>query len=246
MENSQNNTRQSVSDMVFERLKRSIVAGEWQPGEKIPSEDRLCKEMDVSRVSIRAAISRLSAIGLLESRQGGGTYVCILSGAEHIGSIIPYIALDRPDRISMFEFRKIVEVESAGLAAMRADVETVNELWDLSMRMRESSDPEQTATFDAEFHYMIAKATRNPIIIRVFEVLQDTYYALIKQNVDLIGVYGARYHELICGAIESRDSALARKYMEEHLTTSARMASEMGKQLHSGDWAKAQSPEYDN
>lgn len=231
MDNPQNSARQSVSDMVFERLKRSIVAGEWQPGEKIPSEDRLCKEMDVSRVSIRAAINRLSAIGLLESRQGGGTYVCMLSGAEHIGSIIPFIALERPDRISMFEFRKIIEVESAGLAAMRADVETVNEMRRLAIRMRESECAEQTALFDAQFHYIIAKATRNPIIIRVFEVLQDTYYALIKQNVDLIGVYGARYHELICGAIESRDSALARQYMEEHLTTSMRIAAEMGEQV---------------
>lgn len=230
MDNLQNNSRQSVSDMVFERLKRSIITGEWKPGEKIPSENRLCKELDVSRVSIRAAINRLSAIGLLESRQGGGTYVCMYSGAEHINSIIPYIALERPDRINMFEFRKIIEVESAGLAAMRADVDNVNEMRQLAVRMRESSDPEQTALFDAEFHYMIAKATRNPIIVRVFEVLRDTYYALLKQNVDMMGSYGAHYHELICTAIESRDSALARRYMEEHLTTSMRIAAEFGEQ----------------
>ncbi len=230
MDHSPNSLRQSVSDMVFERLKRSIVAGEWKPGEKIPSENQLCKEMEVSRVSIRAAINRLSAIGLLESRQGGGTYVCAPSGAEHIGSIVPYIALERPDRINMFEFRKIMEVESAGLAAVRADVETVNEMRRLAACMQKAENPQQAALFDAEFHYMIAKATRNPIIIRVFEVLQDTYYALLKQNVEKMGTYGARYHHLICSAIESRDSALARQYMEEHLTTSMRLAAEAGEQ----------------
>lgn len=216
---SEKTTRKSASDTVFDELKNSIIERKWLPGEKIPSENQLCTIFGVSRVSVRAAINRLSGSGLLESRQGGGTFVCQNSGAEAINAMTSYVVLDNPDRINMFEFRKIMEVESVGLAAMRADISMVTAMRETIEGMRTTEDPAISASFDVEFHYLIAKATGNPIIIKIFELLKDAYYSLLKQNTAVMGgAHGVYYHEMMCRAIEIRDFETARFYMVEHLS----------------------------
>lgn len=217
MEPSKNNQKYSVSDRVFEKLKYAIVSGEWSPGEKLPPENKLCQVYGVSRVSLRTALNRLSALGLVESRQGGGTYVREFSGAEHLQSIIPFIVLDKPDRINMFEFRKIIESESAALAAMRADFSAVQQMRDANRRMRTAADIRSISQADLEFHYLIAEATKNPLIIKVFEILCETYLAILTDNVTVLGARGADDHEKIIAAIEIRDAEGAKKLMEEHL-----------------------------
>lgn len=210
--------RKNVSDMVSDELKSSIISHKWLPGEKIPSENQLCNSLGVSRVSVRAAINRLTGLGLLESHQGGGTFVCKRSGAEVIDSITSYVALDKPDRINMFEFRKIMEVESVALAAMRANTDMVAAMRKTIEEMKTTEDPDLVAFHDVEFHHLVAKSTSNPFIIKMFEVLKDTYYSLLKQNTTVMGgASGVHYHEMICRAIEIRDIDLARSYMLDHL-----------------------------
>lgn len=213
------NGRVSVSDAVFEMLMGSIASGEWQPGTKIPSENKLCKQTNASRVSVRAAIQKLSSLGILESRQGGGTYVCHYNGVQQLTPMIPMMLLEKPDRISMFEFRKIIEVESAALAAVRADTKFVDAMYEATKKMVEAEDPNETTKYDVEFHYLIAKATNNPIIIRVFEILMDTYRNVLQENIQVMGSAGSTFHQQITAAIESRDPARARELMEEHLNT---------------------------
>ncbi len=206
-----------VSEMIFCRLRDSIAAGQWKPGEKIPSENELCAELGVSRVSVRAAIQKLASIGLVESRQGGGTFVCKLSGDQHLNAMIPFITLSKPDRINVLEFRKIVETESAGLAALRADASMVQRMYAATDRMEQAQTEEEITRFDMEFHRLIAEATRNDIILKVFDVLRDTYFAILKENVSLFGSTGAEYHRKITAAIELRRDVLARQEMTRHL-----------------------------
>lgn len=210
--------RTTVSNAIFENLKDRIVAGEWKPGERIPSENKLCELTGASRVSVRAAIQKLSSLGLVESRQGGGTFICELSGEQHLNSVIPYFALSQPDRASMFEFRRIVEVEGAALAALRADSGQIAAMQEATRKMSEASDPDEITRYDLEFHYLIMQGSRNSILVKVFEVLRDTYFALLRDNVTHMGSSGARYHQMITSAIESRDSDLARLLMEKHLS----------------------------
>ena len=67
--------RTSVSEQIFAILKQKIASGEWQDGQKIPSENELAAQFGVSRMSARSALQRLSALGLLETRPGDGTFV---------------------------------------------------------------------------------------------------------------------------------------------------------------------------
>lgn len=217
-----NGKRLSVSEVIFEDLKERIVAGEWKPGERIPSENKLCEMTGASRVSVRAAIQKLSSLGLVESRQGGGTFVCELSGEQHLNSVIPYFALSHPDRISMFEFRRIIEVEGAALAAQRASPDQIVAMHQATKKMAEARSTEEITRYDLEFHYLIMQGSRNSILVKVFEILQDTYFSLLHENVTRLGSTGAAYHQMITVAIESRDAELAKILMEKHLNNTIR------------------------
>lgn len=206
-----------VSDTIFEELQRRIIAGEWAPGERIPSENKLCELTGASRVSVRAAIQKLSSLGLLESRQGGGTFVCELSGEQHLNSVIPYIALSRPDQISMFEFRSIIEVEGAALAAQRATQEQIDAMHEANMRMETATEIDEITQADLDFHHLLLQASQNPILSKIFEVLEMTYFSMLRDNVSILGSSGSTYHRMITVAIETRDSELARLLMKKHL-----------------------------
>ena len=220
------NKKSTISDMIFEDFKRKIAAGEWKPGDKIPSESKLCEMTGASRISVRAAIQRLSSLGLVESKRGGGTYVCEMSGEQHLNSVIPYLTLARPDRASMFEFRRIIEVEGAALAALRADSKQIAAMYEATRLMAEATEPEEITKYDLEFHHLIMQGSRNSILVKVFEILEETYLSLLKENVSKLGSTGASYHQMITVAIESRDADLARILMEKHLNNTLRAMTE--------------------
>lgn len=212
--------KKTVADTVTDALRRAICAGEYRPGDRLPSENQLCAQFGVSRVSVRAALARLSTLGLVESRQGEGTFVCRAPAAP-IEQMTPFIALSRLDRVNVSEFRRIVEVESAGLAADRADALMVRRMYVSCDAMEAAPDPAAIAAQDLEFHRLIAAATRNEILIRVFDVLGPTYQALFEGNVRQLGAAGAQAHRRITAAIELRSPDEARRAMREHLHQTA-------------------------
>ncbi len=214
--------KQNVGDMVFEQLFSSISSGEWKAGDRIPSENELTKILNVSRVSVRSALQRLSSLGIIETRRGEGSFVCELSATQHLNSMIPVLALSVTDRRHMFEFRKMVEVESAALAALRATPEQIRRLEEANRLMAEAREEETAAKMDLEFHRLLAEATQNPIILRVFDILRDFYLQLFHTNISIMGVSGTKQHQKIIGAVQARDGAAARALMEEHLLSSIR------------------------
>ena len=146
-------------DIVYEYLKDGIINKKWKPKERIPSESELSKILGVSRAPIRDATNRMIGIGVLESRRGGGTYVCEYKILDFMEVIFPFSEMEQIDRISMFEFRKIIETQTAALAAMRASASMVDEMRKINIKMETSTTLEETAKYDCEFHYLIAKAT---------------------------------------------------------------------------------------
>ncbi len=217
MENTTGSSRRSVSEVVFEKLKFAILDGMWPPGSKIPSENMLAKQFGVSRVSVRTAVQRLSSLGVLESRQGGGTFVCT-PGAEHcVDQMLPYFALSKTDRINVFEFRRTIETGAVALAAKRAQADIIQQMRQESKQMEDAKNTDDMAECDLRFHALIAKATGNPIFVRIFDILSNTYRTLMKGNVEVVGTSGVSYHYMITYALEARDAELARILMERHL-----------------------------
>ena len=198
-------------EYIANQLKHSIISGTLHPGDKLPSEAEICHLYGVSRSSARGAISALAAQGLIETKKGKGSFVCTQQEPS------PMICLQEISRIDLFEFRRILETESASLAAQRADEAAITQMRELAVKMQESTDMSDIALYDAKFHLSLARASRNSAILQVFKLLQDSFSKMFYQNVCIQGSEGYIYHLKIVSAIEVRNSDLAREYMREHL-----------------------------
>ena len=206
------------SEYIAQQFRDAIARGEWRVGEKIPSEAQLCDLFGVSRMSVRSAINTLAAQGLLVSYRGKGTFV-----RDADPNSLPTRLLTHQAQISrtdMFEFRRIIEIESVGLAAVRADVKTMQELEQLTKSLQCAPDLESALTADMEFHYKIACATKNAVIAETFDLLRESYRQMFIENIRIRGAAGAAEHLQIVLAIESRNPDLARQHMAEHLNKS--------------------------
>ena len=115
-----------MTDSAFQYLSDGIREGRWKSGEKLPSESQLCQELDISRTTVRSAIGRLTGLGLARSIQGKGTFVCAAPPAQ----AAEQQRIQSTNRLDVFEFRKIIESESAALAAIRATALDVQEMED--------------------------------------------------------------------------------------------------------------------
>lgn len=206
-----------ISDKIAEQIKESINSEVWLPESKLPSEKQLCEMYGASRVSIRSALQKLSGEGLVETLKGKGTFVCSAPSEHKHNDLITFSILNKADLINLFEFRMIIEVESAYIAALRANTTIIQALNDSAIKMRDAVTNEDAAKYDAEFHRLIAEATCNPVIIKMFNLLKDAYNQMFYHNVSLLGSLGAKAHMKIITAMEMRNGELAKKYMTEHL-----------------------------
>lgn len=211
--------RSTISNLVFEQIRQAIMNGEWAAGTKIPSENELSKMFSVSRISIREALQKLVTLGILETRRGEGTYIKQLTNGLYMNSLIPMLILEKPGVMEILEFRKIFEVESAGLAALRADEEDINNLQVILDEMYKSKENiKKHSADDLNFHFEIAKMTKNPIIVKVNYILKDILASVLQDIVTALGCSrGIFYHKKIFDAIKMHDSQLAKQLMGEHI-----------------------------
>ena len=205
----------SLSDQVFHYLLDQVTNGVWKPGEKISTEKELCQTLGVSRTSVRTGISRLTTLGILESKQGCGTFVRNSRSPVMQDQQSPLVTSADSDRVSMFEFRKMLEVTAVGYAAMRATEEQIEKMREIIQRTVKTSSIMEGAQLDMEFHHLIAEASANPIILRTYEMIQNVLH--FEQNIAVRGITGVEYHHKILTAILVRDAELAKHYMSEHL-----------------------------
>ena len=117
--------RTTISDQICEQMKQMILDRTWKPGQKVPSEGELAEQFGVSRASIREALLKLNAVGLLESRFSGGHYVREAGADICMNAILPIVYVSNNSVMEVLEFRQVVEARIAGLAARRAGTEDV-------------------------------------------------------------------------------------------------------------------------
>jgi GntR family transcriptional repressor for pyruvate dehydrogenase complex len=210
-----------VSDQVLEQMKRQIIDGYWKSGEKIPGEIELTQLFDVSRVSIREAIHRLVGMGVLTIKRGEGTFVSEVLPKDIFHMLLPLLMVNKADLRQVLEFRSIIEVESAKLAADRRTSEDLKELSVVIDKMKETkNDLEEFAKWDLEFHTVIAKSTKNDIITKIHEILIDLLQNAMNQIVVKTGVeHGLFYHQKIFEAIYAKNEQSAEVWMRKHIVS---------------------------
>ncbi len=217
--------RAGVKNHVFEQLRDQIMERNWPPSAKLPSEKALAEALGVSRVSIREALHMLVSLGLLETRHGGGTYVREYSGEILFNPLLPMLALDTPDILHVLEYRKIVEKGIVSLVVKRAGNAEITEELEHTLRAMEGhkNDVRAFAQADLSFHLALAKATGNPVVVKVNAIITDILKVSMYGIVDLLGTQdGLNYHRRILDAIKAQDGPLAESLMEEHVERTIR------------------------
>lgn len=211
--------KERISRQVFDQLKEQIFRGVWPSGSKLPSENELAKQLHVSRISVRAALQMLSALGIIETRHGEGTYVRELSGDLYFNVLFSQLALSKTNVFEVLEYRKIMDPGAVKLATERATAEDLKELENVYLQMEENTSDYRTfAHADMEFHLTLAKATKNPIFVKVNSIIRDILDASMEGIVRALGIKdGLYYHRAILEAIRARDANKAEALMREHV-----------------------------
>ena len=160
--------RRSSVEEVIEQLNEQLLSGAWPAGERIPAEQALSAELEVSRPVVREAVRALVHLGVLESRQGAGTYV--ISTADPIPMLRQVRLADIRD---VFEVQLGYDVQAARLAAVRRGDEDVAELTELLERRDAAEDPEEYGRSDADFHLAVVRAAGNPLLLEMYRYLLD-------------------------------------------------------------------------
>lgn len=215
--------REGVADRVATDLLRLIASGEFKAGERLPGERQLADMMNVSRVSVRAALQRLKAQGFVSAVQGGGTRV--VSGAGGADpALAELVRLDRGSLQELAEMRLILESWAARRAAEHATDADLAEI-DRILAEMEQCGPEDAdkARLDVAFHMAIAGASGSVVYRHLLSLIRATLtemltyhrYELFGSNWDDLEVL--RQHRAIAAAIAARDPKAAAAEMEQHL-----------------------------
>ncbi len=216
--------RRTLTATVAERLREAIRTGELRPGDRLPSEAGLTRAHGVSRTVIREAIAALSADGLVEARHGVGVFV--LSPAP---GTLPMLQPFDPSRISsiieMLELRAAVEIEAAGLAAVRrsaAQEEALFERLEALEQLIRAGKP--TTEADYAFHLALADAVNNPRFREFLEMMGRTIIPRATFGEDQPETAPAEYldqiqaeHARLADAVARQDEDAAREAMRTHL-----------------------------
>lgn len=213
-------TRGKVTSKVVRYIRKNIQQGNWHVGEKIPSENELCKELDVSRVSVRSAIQQFVALDILESVHGKGTFLksCNLA-AFGIGSEEYGTGGSVEDIKEMLEFRSLIEPSICAKVVPHASQELIEKLtWYLEEMRKSVDNNEKFVEMDTEFHLAIMMETHNALLIEMMSSVMDKKKEAFKIMNLAIGYYsGIYYHTLLLDAIKKRDGKVAKSLMQEHL-----------------------------
>lgn len=194
--------------------------GKWKVGECITSENALCKELSVSRVSVRSALQQFIALGILESVHGKGTYLVSndVSAFEAPEESSNKLA-GKQELFQILEYRSLIEPEICGKVAASPCPELIAKLESLLATMQDSVGKSQKfIDSDVQFHLEICAAYNNPIISNALSNVLTK--KADKDNLVSLGngYYGGiYYHGKILDAIKAHDEKRASSTMREHL-----------------------------
>lgn len=163
-----------TTEIILEQIKALMVKGELSHGDKLLTENELAERFQVSRTSVREALAALSLTGILEIRQGGGIYVKANPSNAIIEPLTFILLLEKDKLQNILEVRKALEVEAAGLAAMRRKEDDLEIMKELIKKMEEDlPEAKNSEALDLKFHLTLAKASDNPLLDRMMNTVQE-------------------------------------------------------------------------
>lgn len=209
-----------TAEEVVNRLESQIIARELPPGRRLPSERLLAGQFGVSRPVVREGLRRLQERGLITVHPGRGSFVRELRPTRGMASVEQLLRRGEVTARDLVVARRMLEGETAALAAERRTDEDVARMRDLLEAFDASPDVALTADLDLAFHETIAMAARNPVIQIMFGAIRNLTRAMVLRSLTDRAArrVGAPLHHDILEAIADRDPARARAAMTTHVT----------------------------
>jgi DNA-binding FadR family transcriptional regulator len=212
----------ALTDDAIDKIKTMIVDGELAPGSRLPKEEILAGQLGLSRNSLREAVRALTAMRILITRQGDGTYV---SGLE------PHLLLESLSfaadvsqgrtALQLLQVRRLLEPQATGLAAALLAPKDLRELRNILDRSRTVTTVEEFVAHDIAFHLRIVEAVGNPVLSMLLQVLstRTQRVRIVRGSKASHALDNAHHdHEQILNALQSRDGLLAASAATVHIT----------------------------
>ncbi len=230
---SLNLRRDHLREQIANSIQNMIATRKLQPGDQLPSERELAKQLGVNRATLRESIRLLEQRGLVQMRVGSGTYIADLSRAVLSDSIERYFVFGSCSHEDLVVVREIIEPEMAALAAQHADTEDLAKLRDLLERLEVAFAHDDVAAYaaaDTAFHEMLAVATHNELLTAIISGLEKPMRSWLQaQSASYRLEAGARSHRLVYDAVAAHEPERARAAMKMHMgTTRATLRQEKG------------------
>jgi GntR family transcriptional repressor for pyruvate dehydrogenase complex len=213
--------RSRIYEHIVEQIYTLIRERSWAPGSQLPPERELADRLRVSRTSVREALRVLEMQGVIESRQGGGTFVRTADAQAIVAPLAAAILKGRREMAQVLEVRELLEPGIARAAAQRAQPEHIAELERLLERQREQfARGESFVEEDTAFHNTLALAADNEVLMRLHTAILDLLresrqsylYTPDRPQQSLRG------HEAILAAVRAHDPEAAAQASLEHIT----------------------------
>jgi DNA-binding FadR family transcriptional regulator len=201
-------------------LESEIVDKNWPGRQRLPSERRLSEQFGVSRPAVREALRHLETKGLITVHPGRGSFVADLRPISGAGDLDVYVRRGQVTPRHVVAARRMLECESAALAAHERTDEQAAELVHLVEQFDASDDIAQAVRLDVELHEAICIASHNPVLQTMFAAIRDLVEGMAVRSLADPAVHaaGAPLHAEIVRAIVARDVVRARELMNEHIT----------------------------
>ncbi|MEW6719418.1 MAG: FadR/GntR family transcriptional regulator [Thermodesulfobacteriota bacterium] len=210
-----------VYEEIVAKIKDMIDKGRFKCGDQLPVERELAEVFRVSRSSVREAIRSLESQGLLESRQGNGTYIAKTPLESLVNPLASVISSEKDGQRELFEMRRLIESQLAYLAAERATEEEID-LMERTLALQERAISEGSSGIenDRNFHYLLASAARNRFLL---SIVDHSMSLLVESRDNYLQVEGRpeksiQRHRQMLEAIKARDAEGAANLMREHVS----------------------------
>lgn len=212
-----------VYTQIINQIKDSINEGQLKKGDRLPSERIMSEQLGVSRATVREAIRSLEIMGLVECIQGEGNFITNNLENTLVEPISMMFILSQGKINEINELRRGLELEAMKVATNKISDSSIRKLEELCRIIETSKEESVRAEADREFHYEIAKASENILIINILnaasvligELIQDIYLKMMvnEENVQQINLQ----HRAILNAIKNKDSGEAVSNMLKHM-----------------------------
>lgn len=221
-----------VYTQIIDQIKESIISGELKKGDRLPSERVMSEQLGVARATVREAIRSLEMMGLIECVQGEGNFITNNLENTLAEPIAIMFILNHGKIREINELRRGLEMEAIKLATARITPQAVKKLEELCRIMETSVNQAEQAEADKQFHYEIAKAADNGLIMNILNASATLIESQIKDS--RLKIFSSEknndstntQHRKVLEAIQAKDPDQAVLAMQTHMDYIARFIEE--------------------